>query len=253
MATEDQTMTTSFGRIPLITRCLMTCGETSRDAMVCSVSLLGIYLILERSPGEGEAVQVRFMLPDGGPAVECEAFVTWVNLEWPQRIDNFPPGCGLRFLSMKPHDHARIATLVEDYRSAAHPVIARPRPDSGYTRVPYVQPCAIDGVLSGVICNISLAGLYVAVDPIPVYGHTVTVAMRLPGVDALIEIQAEVAWINPDEPVKVESLPAGCGLRFTALPSDVAQAIVALVDDFLSIPRELPPWLAQPDDATGEP
>jgi hypothetical protein len=37
------------------------------------------------------------------------------------------------------------------------------------------------------------------------------------------------------------------------LPADVAQAIVALVDDFLSIPRELPPWLEQPEDETGEP
>jgi Tfp pilus assembly protein PilZ len=154
---------------------------------------------------------------------------------------------------MKPHDHGRIATLVEDYRSAAHPMIARPRPHSGYTRIPYVQPCTIDGVLSGVICNISLAGLYVAVDPIPVYGHTVTLAMRLPGVDAPIELQAEVAWIDPDEPAKVESLPVGCGLRFATLPADVAQAIVALVDDFLSIPRELPPWLEQPEDETGEP
>jgi hypothetical protein len=75
-------------------------------------------------------------------------------------------------------------------------------PHSGFTRIPYVQPCLIDGTSRGVTCNISLVGLYVAVDPIPSYGATVTVSMRLPGLDRLIEMPMVVAWVNPDKPVE---------------------------------------------------
>jgi hypothetical protein len=245
-------MDAGFSRIPFITRCVVSRGETTLDAMVCNISVLGAYLIVEPNLEEAEVVQLRFLLPDGH-TVECEAEVTWVNIEWPQSVDGPPPGCGLRFKVMKPHDHARIAALVEDYRIAARPMIERPLPRTGCTRVPHVQPCAIDGVFRGVICNISVVGLYVAVDPIPLYKQIVTVAMRLPGVDVAIETPAEVAWINPDEPTEVGALPPGCGLRFTNLDADIAQAISALVEDFLSIPRELPPWLAAPSEAASMP
>ena len=85
-------------------------------------------------------------------------------------------------------------------------------------------------------------------NPIPLYGETVLVAFRLPGTDSLHETAAVVAWINPDEPVEVEALPAGCGLRFLDLDDDIARAIGTLVEDYLSIPRTLPPWLGGPGD-----
>ncbi len=244
-----------FSRIPLITRCVVTrayaLGERrSVDAMLANISVLGTYLILETTLEDGEEVRLRFLLPDGRGAVECEAKVTWVNIEPPQSVDSLPPGCGLRFQSMRPVDHERIARLVEDYRVAAEPMIGRPVPYTGFTRAPYVQPCLIDGVLRGVICNISVVGLYVAVDPIPLFDQTVSVAFRLPGTDELVEAPAVVAWINPDEPTEVEALPPGCGLRFDGLEDDVAQAISAMVEDYLSIPRVLPPWFERPSDPT---
>jgi hypothetical protein len=71
-----------------------------------------------------------------------------------------------------------------------------------------------------------------------------------PGTDELVEAPAVVAWINPDEPTEVEALPPGCGLRFDGLEDDVAQAISAMVEDYLSIPRVLPPWFERPSDPT---
>jgi Tfp pilus assembly protein PilZ len=239
--------TSGFSRIPLITRCVVKRRTSTVDAMMCNISVLGAYLVVEPMLEEGENVQLRFLLPDAQPPIECDAEVTWVNEEWPRSVDSLPPGCGLRFHAMGPDSHSRIGALVEDYRHATRPLIARPVPHSGFTRVPYVQPCTITGdggaTTRGVICNISLLGLYVAVDPIPPFGADVALTMPLPGAESAVTLPATVAWINPDEPLEVESLPTGCGLRFVQLDDDVAQGITGLVEDFLSIPRQLPPWL----------
>jgi len=48
-----------------------------------------------------------------------------------------------------------------------------------------------------------------------------------------------VAWVNPDEPMEVESLPTGCGLTFLDLPPELRFRIERLVDDYLKIPRDL--------------
>ncbi len=230
-------------RIPFIARCTVVRGSACVGAMLCSLSVLDTYLIVEPQLNDGELVRLRFALPLTLRAVECEAEVAWVKSEHPRTVDSLPPGCSLFFRSMRPQDRDRIAALVDDYRLAQRPRIVRPLPHSGFTRIPYIQPCLIDGTSRGVTCNISLVGLYVAVDPIPSYGETVTVSMRLPGLDTLIETPTVVAWVNPDKPVEVEALPPGCGLRFTDLQGDVAHVITAMVEDFLSVPRESSSWL----------
>ena len=153
-----------FSRIPLVTRCVVTRPSAPQEgggveAMMANISVLGAYLVLGATLEADEEVRLRFLLPDARPPVECEAQVTWVNVAPPECVDSLPPGCGLRFQSMRPEDHERIALLVENYRVAARPMIARQVPHTGLTRVPYIQPCLIEGRLPGVICNISVAGL----------------------------------------------------------------------------------------------
>ena len=238
-------------RIPFITRCTVVRGSECVEAMLCSLSVLDAYLVVEPPLNEGELVRLRFVLPLTLRAVECEAEVGWVKSEHPRAVDSLPPGCSLLFRSMRAQDRDRIAALVDDYRLAQRPRIVRPLPHSGFTRIPYVQPCLIDGTSRGVTCNISVVGLYVAVDPIPSYGATASVSMRLPGLDMLVETPAVVAWVNPDQPVQVEALPPGCGLRFSDLPGDVGQVITAMVESFLSVPREPSSWLEP--QGNGEP
>jgi hypothetical protein len=143
---------------------------------------------------------------------------------------------------MAPGDHERIEALIEDYRQSVSPLIARPVPRSGFTRIPYVQPCTLsteNGATRGVVCNLSTLGVYVAVDPIPPFESQVSLAFRLPQTAEVVAQECDVAWVNPDEPMEVESLPTGCGLSFRALPTELRLRIERLVDEYLKIPREL--------------
>jgi hypothetical protein len=98
------------------------------------------------------------------------------------------------------------------------------QPHTGFTRVPYTQMCRVvrggRGV-DGVLCNISVLGVYVALDDVPEVGESVEIEFALPG-GARIASAGIVVWRNPDDPASIHRLPPGCGLRFVALdPNDV--------------------------------
>jgi Tfp pilus assembly protein PilZ len=234
-----------FARIPYVRRCLVTRGPQRLDAMLCDLSVLGVYVTFPGSltpsmPEVGETVGISFLLP-GDHRIEGDATVTWQNLEEPQQADSPPPGLGLRFVTMSPDDHQRIEELVLDYRHSPHPRIAAPPPYTGFLRMPYVQPCLLvggAGTWKGVVCNISLIGAYVATDPIPPAGEGVRVLFWLPQEGSPTEVEGEVVWVNPEEPPRADSLPAGCGIRFLDLPSPVRSHLEALVAAYQSVPRE---------------
>jgi Tfp pilus assembly protein PilZ len=231
-----------FRRIPLIARGSITRADEALEALVCNLSVLGVYVTCAVVPREGERVRLRFVPPDGQGPIDCEAEVTWSNPSPPERVDSLPPGFGLRFARMAPGDRERIEALIEDYRESESPLIARPVPRSGFTRIPYVQPCTLlteNGATRGVVCNLSTLGVYVAVDPIPLFESRVTVSFRLPQMSDVVVLECDVAWVNPDEPMEVESLPTGCGLGFRELPVELRLRIERLVDDYLKIPRDL--------------
>jgi Tfp pilus assembly protein PilZ len=232
----------SFDRIPLIARCWMRDSRGAQEGLLCNLSVLGVYVTVERPPAEGETVLLRFLLPDGERPIECDVEITWQNPEPPLAVDSLPPGCGVRFTQMVPWDRQRIEALVADYRHALQPRIERPRPRSGFTRIPYVQPCLVTtatGSSRGVVCNLSALGLYAAIDPIPPFGERVRVTFSLPRAPEPLEQDCEVAWINPDEPLEVESLPTGCGLRFIDLEEDTRLRIERLTEEYLTLPRDV--------------
>ena len=232
----------SFRRIPLIARGSLGRGGATEDALICNLSVLGVYVTAEHVPEEGERVALRFLPPDGQGALECEAEVTWSNPEPPEHVDSLPPGCGLRFASMAPSELVRLEALIRDYRNAVTPLIAPTPPHSGFTRIPYVQPCRLTtetGATRAVVCNLSTLGVYVAVDPIPPFESRVRLSFALPQHSAPLTAECLVAWVNPDEPMEVESLPTGCGLRFVELPEEWRLRIERLVEEYLKIPREI--------------
>lgn len=116
------------------------------------------------------------------------------------------------------------------------------QPRSGFTRIPYVQTCQVgigDEERSGLICNVSVLGVYLQVDPIPVAGTEVTLSFLLPGDERLVVARGLVTWINDRAPAGADSLPQGCGLRFTHLePADVRR-ISAVVAAFENDPRPM--------------
>jgi uncharacterized protein (TIGR02266 family) len=210
-------------------------GGTALSGVLCNISTLGVYVTLDDVPAVGETVEISFVLPGGDQPVDAEGVVTWQNLEEPQRVECLPPGCGVRFTSLSPADHARIEALVLENKDRNPPGIGATLPKSGFVRVPFIQRCrvAIDGVpRSGVVCNLSLLGVYVTLDPLPEIGRRVQLSFLLPGDPRSFQSPCTVMWLNAKDPQKMDSLAPGCGLRFDMLLPEERRRIERVVADY---------------------
>lgn len=231
-------------RIPYVRPCLLERNGHTIDAVVCNLSMLGVYVTFlphaaKDMPEPGENVRVCFLLPGDPMPVDAEAVVTWQNVDDPGTVDSLPTGCGLRFVSLHPDDHHRIGALVHDYRHEPEPRVEVPRPHSGAVRVPYVQICVLSGAggrWEGLLCNVSPVGAYVMVSPIPPVGEALHLSFTVSGGHAL-DVPCEVAWVNAEQPPDAEALPPGCGLRFTGLDDDARSRLQSLIREYESLPR----------------
>ena len=116
-------------------------------------------------------------------------------------------------------------------------------PRSGFTRIPYVQSCRVrvDGQeRTGLLCNISVLGLYLHLEPRPEIGTAVALEFALPDGGPPMAADARVTWVNEAPPDSVEALPPGCGLRFTALAPSAVRRLSAVVAGFTAAPHPLP-------------
>jgi hypothetical protein len=114
------------------------------------------------------------------------------------------------------------------------------QPRSGFTRIPYVQSCTVllDGRTdTGLICNLSLLGVYLHLDPIPESGSKLSLHFMLPDGDVPIEAEATVTWVNDAPPDNATALPTGCGLRFTGLAPGDVRRLSAMISDFEADPQ----------------
>lgn len=117
------------------------------------------------------------------------------------------------------------------------------QPRSGFTRIPFVQSCRVkcDGrVQSGLVCNVSVLGAFLHLEPLPPIRAELSVELTLLDDGPPVVADARVIWLREQEPDRVGALPPGCGVRFTALaPADVRR-LNALVSSFRAAPRPLP-------------
>lgn len=107
------------------------------------------------------------------------------------------------------------------------------QPYSALWRVPVVEPCLLEGEgqpASGLVCNLSMQGAYVAVQPIPRVGEHVRLSFALPEGSARVVLEAVVCWQNPEP--RPQTLPPGCGLFFLAPTWADRQRIEAAVRGF---------------------
>lgn len=224
-----------FTRIPYVQSCSVRLDGQERTGLLCNVSVLGVYLHLEPRPDVGTALEIEFALPDGDPPLAAHAVVTWVNDAPPDRVEELPQGCGLRFTALAPEEVRRLSALVAKFVVAPHPLAGRPEARAEKVRIPFVAPCVLstlDGVRRASVCNLSRDGVYVSVDPVPAAGAAVIVAFRLPGLTEAFERVAVVAWRNPEGPGRVHALPPGCGLRFAGLVEEDSARLTALIDEY---------------------
>ena len=238
-------MSPETGGIPYVRRCVLDRAGRQTEAVLCRLSRTGAYLTFLRPlkktiPVVGETVRLSFLLPGEAFPIEVEAVVAWQNLEERDRVDALPVGCGLTFAPLTEDDRRRIDALIEDYHHSPQQRISPPAPHSGLIRVPYVEPCLLiaeAGTWEGVVCNVSLQGAYVTMDPIPPAGERARLFFRVPGRSEPLEVPCEVVWINTDESRRSAALPAGCGLHFFGAAAEVGTLLERLVQEYESLPR----------------
>ena len=107
------------------------------------------------------------------------------------------------------------------------------QPYTGFIRVPYEPPCRLTGprgAVEGRLCNISVRGVYVTLNPIPSVGELFRLSFNLTEDPKPVEVQVEVAWRNSERDRKVLRLPLGCGLHFLDLGAEDQKRIAAFVE-----------------------
>jgi len=225
-----------FTRVPFIQTCRLRSGEDDLRAMVCNLSLLGLFVHLETPPEVGTECEVSLSLPDGGLPMQARAVVTWVQRDPPRRAADLPIGCGLRFVSVEPEDVRRMAALIAQFGPDS-PQVGINQPTTGHVRIPFVTGCTLatpQGELRGSLCNLSTRGVYVAVDPVPDLDTSVLVSFQLPDDDEPFERGAVCAWINSAHAPRMRALPPGCGLRFVGLSAADVARLEQVVADYLA-------------------
>jgi uncharacterized protein (TIGR02266 family) len=108
------------------------------------------------------------------------------------------------------------------------------QPYTGFIRVPYEPPCRLTGTkgsFEGRLCNISVKGVYVTLNPIPDVGEVFRLSFNLPEDPRPVDVQAQVAWRNTERDRKMLRLPLGCGLHFLDLAAHDQERIAAFVDN----------------------
>jgi DNA-binding response OmpR family regulator len=140
----------------------------------------------------------------------------------------------------------RIAAARFDVRgetSGKRPFPVR-EPSSGLSRIPFAKPCQLLGVKGRYVaktCDLSAAGVYVALEPVPDVGENFVISFPLPGRQAQLSVDSVVRWHNARWERRVLDLPPGCGLRFLSLASPDLQQIHTLVSSYVTaLPRA--PW-----------
>jgi hypothetical protein len=105
-------------------------------------------------------------------------------------------------------------------------------PYSGAARIPYVQRCRLQGPMGereGLICDLSVRGVYVALEPIPALQESFTLSFELMTDELPLVVPSVVTWRNAGQGQKVMDLPPGCGLQFVALEARDRDRIDRLV------------------------
>src|SRR5690606_31875271 len=116
------------------------------------------------------------------------------------------------------------------------------RPHSGFVRVPFVQSCVVTArgrQERGMVCNLSMLGVYVHVENRPEEGEEIGVAFDLPDGAGRFEASAVVTWVNDAPAENAAALPPGCGLRFSSVAPADLRRVAAIVAAFQHEPRPL--------------
>lgn len=102
-------------RVPFVRRCKLTFkDESSREAFLVNLNVLGAYIVDETLPTPGEPMSCRFGLPDTERLLTLSGVVAWVNAHQQHPIHGLPRGFGLRFQNIPADDLKLLEDVVEE-------------------------------------------------------------------------------------------------------------------------------------------
>jgi type IV pilus assembly protein PilZ len=89
-------------------------GDTFLFAYITDLSAMGIFIQTNTPQPAGTHLNLRFE-PPGGPELDIEGRVIWVNPPRPGHADNINPGMGVQFKDMTPQQRDQLMKLVRTF------------------------------------------------------------------------------------------------------------------------------------------
>jgi type IV pilus assembly protein PilZ len=88
------------------------CDNTFLFAYITDLSAMGIFIQTSAPHPPGTSLNLRFQ-PAGGPQLDVEGRVIWVNP--PRKHDSINPGMGVQFVDLTPAQREQIKALVRTF------------------------------------------------------------------------------------------------------------------------------------------
>ncbi len=90
------------------------CDDTFLFAYVTDLSAMGIFIQTQKPVEIGTMLNLHFA-PGGGPPLDVEGQVMWINPYRPGARDNQNPGMGVRFVDLTPNQREQLMALVRTF------------------------------------------------------------------------------------------------------------------------------------------
>jgi Tfp pilus assembly protein PilZ len=105
-------------RVPFIRRCALDFDDgVATTAFVVNINLLGVYVAHDEMPRLGQAVHLRFSVPESEREVSVDGSVAWLNPGQQHPVHSLPPGFGVQFRGLSAEDARVIERVIADYNA----------------------------------------------------------------------------------------------------------------------------------------
>src|SRR4051794_32191634 len=91
------------------------CDDTFLFAYITDLSAMGIFVQTSTPHAPGTQLNLSFKPPGGGPPIDVEGRVIWVNRPRPESPESRNPGMGVQFLDLTPAQREQIMGLIRTF------------------------------------------------------------------------------------------------------------------------------------------
>jgi len=90
-------------------------ADTFLFAYITDISAMGIFIRTNAPEPPGTLLNLSFTPPGGGPQLNLEGRVMWINPFRPGSYDNINPGMGVQFVDLTPPQREQIVQMVRTF------------------------------------------------------------------------------------------------------------------------------------------